>query len=136
MASYFNAKGRHHSHQDRCCGPCFICGKQQLRYDHFCILEDSVKKILQHYYGEKIPEDGCLCRSHQKEAKRHRSDPDYIPKWKKEKKHLQEMKCTYPECNTTSKNGKIIFPCDEKRTTFSSIINMKPDALGALCDKG
>ena len=103
-----------------------------MRYDHFCMLEESEKKFLEHHHGKRIPDDGCICRPHSKEAKRHRSDTEYTPKWKGEKKEIQPTKCTYPECVITSNSGKIILPCDEKRTMFSSIINI---TVGALCDK-
>ena len=80
-----------------------------MRYDHFCMLEESEKKFLEHHLGKRIPDDGCICRPHSKKAKRHRSDTEYTPKWKGEKKEIQPTKCTYPECVITSNSGKIIF---------------------------
>ena len=35
-----------------------------MRYDHFCMLEESEKKFLEHHHGKRIPDDGCICRPH------------------------------------------------------------------------
>ena len=57
-------------HQNRHCGPC-----QKEQPQHTCILP-----FLQTISGCNVPNDSCLCRAHSKEAKQHRSDPEFIPK--------------------------------------------------------
>ena len=65
-------------HRHRACG-CFICDKQQTRYDHFRVLSNGEKRFIKQHAHSDIPEDSCLCRAHHMEAKHHQCDPEYIP---------------------------------------------------------
>jgi hypothetical protein len=55
----------------------------------------------------QLRNDSCICRSHRAEAKRHLANPDYVPKWNKEKSQLY-ICCSLDECTATSHNFKII----------------------------
>ena len=81
MASWPAVTSGHH--RNRRCGPCILCNKMQPRYDHFCALTSSEQGFLQQNFGSEIAGGSCICRSHTVEAKRHRSDLEYIPAWKK-----------------------------------------------------
>ena len=37
------------------------------------------------HFGCEIPESGCMCHAHNREAQRHKSNPEYNPAWKKDK---------------------------------------------------
>ena len=72
------------------------CQKDQPRYDHFCKLTGD------------ICSDNCLCQAHAKEAKQHRSDPEYVPVWKRNSLETTqsqecsvEVSCMYPTCAAT-----------------------------------
>ena len=69
-------------HRSKPCGPCDLCHKTQPRYDHFCTLTIGEQRFLRQHLDSDISSTGCICRSHTNEAKRHRSDPEYIPTWK------------------------------------------------------
>jgi len=45
-------------HRGRHCGPCFVCGKQQPHYDHFCALSNGEKRFMKQHVGSDIPELG------------------------------------------------------------------------------
>ena len=95
-------------HKGTHCGPCYICGKEQERYDHFNGLPSDAQMFLQKHMCTTIPGNSCLCRSHRREAQRHRLEPEYIPLWKKGKENVHEAvnKCAYPECVATSDDKK------------------------------
>ncbi len=113
----------HHRH--RYCGPCFVCGKQQPRYDHYCALTCGEQRFFQQHIGSDIPDDSCLCRAHRTEAKRHRSDPEYVPSWKRDKGSQNVMKCMYPECATTSSTERVIIPSKETQAVFCEALNLQ-----------
>ena len=106
------------------------------RYDHFCTLTNSEQGFLQRHFGE-IASSSCICRSHIVEAKRHRSDPEYIPVWKgRSETPRTEAKCMYPECNVTGAGGvagdRIIKPSQEKLPAFAQVLNVQGDV--SLCE--
>ena len=68
------------------------------RYAHLLGMEQSF--ILKHFDGA-VPPQGCMCRSHSREAARHiTADPEYIPAWKREQNAQSAVKCMYQECKT------------------------------------
>ena len=104
-------------HRHRSCTSCFLCGKEQGRYDHYCTLNDREKQFIQKNLpqGTTAPEDGCMCCSHKVEARRYCSDPEYVPMWKRREKVInQNICCIYPECTSTSLNTKVINTPDIK----------------------
>ena len=108
--------------------PCFICGKEQPRYDHFCALTTTEQHFLQQYMGTNIAIDSCMCCSHHKDMERHISDPSYVPVWvNKALKNVPQTqrKCKYPEYNATLLTEKIFVPSKETQAVFY-------DALSAL----
>ncbi|SMN12415.1 hypothetical protein SPBRAN_865 [uncultured Candidatus Thioglobus sp.] len=119
-------------HRDRECGPCFLCKKKQPRYDHFCSLSSGEQRFLQQHLESDIPNSTCLCRAHIKEAKRNRSDPEYIPVWKRSSL-LQDTQsvCTYSNCAATLRE-KIIIPSAETQAIFAQLLNVQGSV--ALCE--
>ena len=49
-------------HPERSCVSCFLCGRQQARYDHFKGLTADVQQYIGQYSTSSIPGDSCLCR--------------------------------------------------------------------------
>ena len=86
-------------HEGVCCGPCFFCGKEQARYDHFIGLAINAQQYLQRHYGSSIPGNSCLCRSHCIEAQRNSNDPQHLPTWKKaNKENVPEPDAMLSKC--------------------------------------
>ena len=82
--------------------------------------------------GTIVPDNSCLCRSHQREAVRHGSDVEYIPVWKKDiEKPTDKSKCVYPECEATS---KIITPSAEYQKSFCEALQSQ-DIVIILCNQ-
>jgi len=125
------------SHQNRCCGPCFICGAWQPRYDHYCTLTNGEQRFFQLYYGSNIPTDGCMCQAHRREAQRHQSDPEYIPAWKKQASkgsthNASHLQCSYTDCTTTSLTERVIVPSVETQAMFCEALGTQHPAT--LCE--
>ena len=118
-----NVKVMSSYHRQRPCEPCCICGKTQLRYDHFCMLSTGEQQFFAKHANRSFSNDSCICRSHRLEAKRYRSDP---AKWSKNKTQPY-IKCKYLECTSTSANAKIITLSEDTKTNFST-------ELDALCE--
>ena len=112
-------------HQNRPCGPCFLCKKEQPRYDHFSELTVGERRFLEQHFGSAIPNDSCLCRAHGKETKKYQSDPEYIPVQNKniEATHSTTTSCIYPGCTATSYKCRIIMPSKEMLPIFSEALN-------------
>ena len=110
-------------HRGTFCGPCFICGKEEERYDHFDGLRHEVQQFLVTHSGTYIPGNSCICRSHRREAQRQHLNSGYVPKWKVNKENLAPQThyvCVYKECSVTSETGKVIAPSDETLDSFST----------------
>lgn len=121
-------------HWNRCCGPCFICGAWQPCYDHYCTLTNGEQRFFQQHYGNSIPTDGCMCRAHRREAQRHRSNPEYVPVWKKQasKGSTSHLQCSYAGCTTTSLTERVIVPSAETQTMFHEVQGTQHSAT--LCE--
>ena len=115
-------------HRNKCCGPCFLCKKEQPRYDHFNTLTSSEQGFLQQHFGAEIPGDSCMCRAHRTEAKRHRSDPEYIPVWKKSSHGSH----TTHSNRTSNVSTKIITPSKETLPVFTKALNVQGNV--SLCE--
>ena len=112
-------------HRQRPCEPCCICGKVQLRYDHFCMLSTGEQKFFVKHANRSFSSDSCMCRSHKSEVKRYQSNPEYIPKWSR--KETSYIKCNYKECTSSSATTKIITLSEDTKTNFCT-------QLDTLCE--
>ena len=74
-------------HQGKSCGPCYLCGKVENRYDHFSGLPVEVQTLIQSTQTGTIPGNSCLCRIHQKEVQRNLGNPKYVPTWNNRKSY-------------------------------------------------
>ena len=89
---------------------------------------------MKQHASSDIPEDSCICRAHRREAKRHQSDPEYIPIWKKGDQGSEHVTaCMYPECSATSLIEKIIVPSDETQETIREMLNTGTHQSVKLC---
>ena len=124
------ATSRHHPSQ--VCVPCFICGKQQPRYAHLLGMPSEEQSFILKHFDGAVPPQGCMCRSHCREAARHiTADPEYIPVWKREQNAQSAVKCMYQECSASSQNEKLI---TTSTNTFKGIIGIKEgDSAVHLC---
>ena len=105
------------------CGPCFLCGRYEDRYDHFSGLPLDVQHYIEGSVGScSISANGCVCRSHRKEAQRNMQNPQHCPTWAKEEKNKNTaQKCVYSECSANSHSKKIIVPTS---TTKAALIDL------------
>ena len=95
---------------------------------------ERIKRFMKQHVGSDIPEDSCICRAHRREAKRHQSDPEHIPIWKKGDQGSEHVTaCMYPECSATSLIEKITEPSDEIQEMFQEILNTGSHQLVKLC---
>ena len=131
-------------HPGRSCVSCFLCGKEQARYDHFIGLTAEVQQYIQRYSTLSIPGESCLCRNHRIEAQRNLDSSQYdkLPTWKKGIESEAccvldtepwRSKCIYAECSNTSGITKIIVPND--RQGFCSALGLNDDEPVALCEE-
>lgn len=122
-------------HRGNPCGPCVLCKKNQPRYDHFCTLTTTEQAFVKQHFGSEIASNSCICRSHSVEAKRHRSDPEYIPAWKQSthKSHTT-VTCMYPGCSITCSpfGERIITPSREVLPLFAEVLNV--DGNVSVCE--
>ena len=120
-------------YRNRCCDPCFICGNRQPRYDHFGALSCWEQRFIHQHFGRDIPGDGCMCRAHHKEARRHKCNPEYVPTWIKTKDYStwQKTLCMFSNCKATSLHNKIIVPSAELQPQFSEVLNAEQPV--AIC---
>ena len=95
------------------------------RYDHFFKLTEGEHRFLVHHYGSDIPNNSCLCRAHSKEAKQHRSDPEYNPVWKRTHTAVTAMSCMYQGCPATNHCSRIIVPSTETLPIFRNALNIE-----------
>ena len=110
-------------HRGRHCGPCFVGGKQQPRYDHFCALTNGEKWFMKQHASSDIPEDSCICCAHRREAKRHQSDPEYRRREIKGQSMLQHV-CIW---------NAVLVPTDETQETIHEILNTGTHQSVKLC---
>ena len=97
------------------------------------------KGFLRQHFGSEIPNDSCICRAHRTEAKRHRSNPEYIPLWKisdhgsRTTQHISVVRCMYLGCTATSSHGeKLITPSKETLPVFAEALNVQGNV--SLCE--
>lgn len=124
-------------HRGTFCGPCFICGKEEERYDHFDGLRHEVQQFLVTHSGTYIPGNSCICRSHRREAQRQHLNSGYVPKWKVNKENLAPQThyvCVYKECSVTSETDKVIAPSDETLDSFCRVLGTTVQPV-VLCEK-
>lgn len=81
-----------------------------------------------HFGSENIASNSCLCRSHTVEAKRHRSDPEYVPAWKSSvSRNTSSSVCMYPGCAVTRTplGERMISPSRETAHIFADALNLE-----------
>ena len=113
-------------HQGKSCGPCYLCGKVENRYDHFSGLPVEVQTLIQSTQTGTIPGNSCLCRIHQKEVQRNLGNPKYVPTWNKENQTTppkSTQHCVYSDCVASSNNTRIIAPCEDTEEAFRQVLN-------------
>ena len=88
------------------CSSCILCGKLPGQYHmHISNLSTDTIECFEKHHGN-MPGDGCVCKSHCIDAKRHAHDDKHCPKWKR----AGYKKCTVPTCNATEPASKLIKP--------------------------
>ena len=69
---------------------------------------------------EPIADDSCICRAYHLDIKRHRSDPDYVPKWEKITRSVPESTISSSKCCYDALLQKKLI-----KTIFTSIKSIK-----------
>ena len=124
-------------HRGTFCGPCYICGKRQERYDHYDGLSREVQEFLMAHSSLQIPGSSCICRNHRREALRQRLNSGYVPALKKTEESSTQTDtrvCMYKECASTSETGKLITPSDETLQSFRKMLDTTEHSV-LLCEK-
>lgn len=122
MSKSGHARAAAHSkyHPGKSCSPCLFCGKIEAYYKHFQAWPESMKQFAITHFKKPIADSSCICQADYLEIKRHRSDPEYVPKWVKTIQKLPvssvESKCSYDGCTASD---KLIKP------SFTSIENVQ-----------
>ena len=114
-------------HRNRYCGPCVLCKKMQPRYYHYCSLTSSEQSFLNKHHESTIANGSCICRSHVVEAKRQRSDPEYIPAWKQSGQASSNPLTVVPACMYTGcliTEGPLITPSKDTKPIFAEALNV------------
>ena len=119
-----------HYHPNRDCTPClfFLCDKSEAYFTHFAAWSESEKAFLTRHYEKEVQPDSCICRADQLEVKRHLSDYNYIPKWKKARQtdKVEVRQCIHPDCEVTSLEEKLIKPSFEPLYRLKAAIRIPP----------
>ena len=116
MSKSVHVRSAAHSkyHPGKSCSPCLICGKIEAHYTHFKAWPQSMKQFAITHFKEPIADDSCICRADHLDIKRHRSDPEYGPKWATVTRSVPDStistsKCCYDTCTTSEKLTKPSF---------------------------
>ena len=116
-------------HPGRACLPCLLCGKSAVRNTHFNQWSLGMKSFARTHYGRNIPDNSCICRADYLDAKKHRSNPEYIPKWSEKQHTNQTRKCSYLTCDVNG--GRLIKPSFIDADTIMEVIDTTQPIL--LC---
>ena len=90
--------------------------------------------FLRRHFGKEI-DSSYICQSHGVEAKRHRSDPEYVPAWKqKGVKSPDSTACVYPGCAVTCSpfHERVITHSREVLPLFAEALNIEDEI--SLCE--
>ena len=113
-------------HPSRPCGPCALCGKSEGYYSHFGGWEEGEKSFVAKHLGQELSPDSCVCRGDQKEAKRHKNNPGYIPKWSSPITTPSTSTCSqcfFPGCTVTE---KLISPSFDSASNIEAVLCRQP----------
>lgn len=112
-------------HQGRGCHACLLCGKIAPRYTHFRQWTPAMKAFTTAHFGSQITDDDCICRADYMEVKRHRSDPEYVPKWAQHHTPHSECTCSYKTCD--NKTDRLIKPSFTDEHQMRETIGLSPE---------
>ena len=125
-------------HPNEACTECALCGRTITAASHFDGWSTLEKRFLTKHLGMELLPSTCICKSHHTEAKRHCSQPNYIPKWKQGVKSDERvLACSHPQCSTTATDDHLIVPAFTSMDTMKvalSIDTDRPEQL-LLCPK-
>lgn len=78
------------------------------------------------HFKQPIADDSCICHADHLEIKRHRSDPEYIPKWAKTTKSPESgtSKCSFNACTVSE---GLIKPSFISIENFKKVLNLPPE---------
>ena len=75
--------------------------------------------------GKELHPSSCICKAHHIEAKRHSSQDEYIPKWKKIAQSPEcVLVCSYPQCSVTANDAPLIKPSFQSTAVIQLALNM------------
>ena len=111
-------------HPDRPCTPCILCGKSGVYYTHFAAWQSNEKDFILRHYGRALLSTSCICKADHEEAKRHQSEPMYIPKWKRKTPKLpsDNKQCIYPNCTVCE---KLITPAFQSIASLEATVGVQ-----------
>ena len=113
-------------HPSRPCGPCALCCKSEGYYSHFGGWEEGEKSFVAKLLRQELSPDSCVCRGDQKEAKCHKNNPGYIPKWSSPRTIPSTTTCSqcfFPGCTVTE---KLIIPSFHSASNIEAVLCRQP----------
>lgn len=78
------------------CGPCFLCGKNSVRYIHIEKMDKAVLALI-HAFEDSIT-DQCVCHACYKHAARNIGNENYKPRWITNASIIKECHCDVVSC--------------------------------------
>ena len=103
---------------------CILCGRIEKYMTRFVHWGDNEKQFVVRHLCSQPPDESCVCKRHQLEAKRHHSTPSYIPKWKNPNSKPSPMyTCSYPKCTVSE---KLIEPKFESTDSLRAALGIRP----------
>ena len=106
---------------ERISSKCHLCGKSDENLSSVAKWDEESRSFIMHHLRDgsssslsEVNTNIWVCKKHYLEAKRHRADRSYTPKWKINKKYKTIISCMYPNCSNTNEDTNII------KATFAS----------------
>ena len=118
---------QHHSkcHPEHNCSDCALCGQAITAVTHFGAWGTAEKLFITKHLGKELPPNSCICRAHHIEAKRHSSQDEYTPKWKKIAQPVEcVLVCSYPQCSVTAHDARLIEPSFQSPAVIKLALNI------------
>ena len=103
---------------------CILCGNKGTQLSNYSNWSDTERQFLCEHLGKCPPEGSNICKKHLLEAKRHHTNSEYIPKWKKVDKQKALKCCIHPQCANKS-HDKLIKPAFATITDLERLLGVQ-----------
>ena len=104
-----------------------MCGHAITAVAHFGAWGATEKLLVVNHLRKELPPSSCTCKAHHIEAKRHSSQDEYTPKWKKIAQPVKSiLGCSYPQCSVTTNanDARLIEPSFQSPAVLKPALNI------------